>query len=183
MLTVRDIVAIPSLGLRTAAGERGLDNHVTWLHASELLDPTPWLEGGELVLTTGLGLDTTAAAQKEYLRRLAEHRLAGLGFGLGFGFGLGRSRRLGFGRDRDRLRAPGLEPVQHLLLGQHRPRAAGDEPAGVAGAALHVPARRRDHPLRDLVFGAAVRAVDQHRNLGAHLGAETAATAESPPPF
>jgi purine catabolism regulator len=86
MLTVRDIVAIPSLGLRTAAGERGLDNHVTWLHASELLDPTPWLEGGELVLTTGLGLDTTAAAQKEYLRRLAEHQLAGLGFGLGFGF-------------------------------------------------------------------------------------------------
>jgi len=86
MLTIRDIVDIPSLGLRTAAGEQGLENHVTWLHASELLDPTPWLEGGELVLTTGLGLEKAGAAQKEYLRRLSEHGLAGLGFGLGFGF-------------------------------------------------------------------------------------------------
>ena len=27
-----------------------------WVHSSELLDPTPWLSGGELLLTTGLQL-------------------------------------------------------------------------------------------------------------------------------
>jgi purine catabolism regulator len=86
VLTVRDIVSIPSLGLRVAAGEAGLSNDVRWLHASELADPTPWLEGGELVLATGLGVGKTAAAQADYLRRLANHGLAGLGFGLGFGF-------------------------------------------------------------------------------------------------
>jgi purine catabolism regulator len=86
MLTVRDIVSTPSLGLRLTAGETGLDNDVRWLHASELSDPTPWLEGGELLLSTGLGIGKAAAAQAAYVRRLAGHRLAGLGFGLGFGY-------------------------------------------------------------------------------------------------
>ncbi len=85
MLTVRDIVAIPALGLRLVAGEGGADNLVRWLHASELSDPTPWLEGGEVVLTTGLGVGDAATAQRGYVRRLAKHGLAGLGFGLGFG--------------------------------------------------------------------------------------------------
>jgi purine catabolism regulator len=54
------------------------------VHISELADPTPWLSGGELLLTTGLSL-TTAAEQKDYVHRLADHGLAGLGFGVGFG--------------------------------------------------------------------------------------------------
>jgi purine catabolism regulator len=86
MLTVQDIVSLPSLGLRTAAGAAGLENDVRWLHASELADPTPWLEGGELLLTTGLGIGSEADGQRAYVRRLAGHRLAGLGFGLGFGY-------------------------------------------------------------------------------------------------
>ncbi|HJS96757.1 MAG TPA: PucR family transcriptional regulator ligand-binding domain-containing protein, partial [Solirubrobacteraceae bacterium] len=56
---------------------------VRWVHISELLDPTPWLSGGELLLTTGMQLDTPAQ-QREFLARLADHHLAGLGFGTGF---------------------------------------------------------------------------------------------------
>ncbi len=85
MLTVQDIVAMPGLGLAVVAGGDGLGREVRWLHASELADPTPWMSGGELLLTTGLGMGATAKRQKEYLGRLAEHRLAGVGFGLGFG--------------------------------------------------------------------------------------------------
>lgn len=77
---------MPGLGLTVAAGADGLTNEVRWLHASELADPTPWLDGGEFLLTTGLGLGTNPAAQRGYVRRLAAHRLAGLGLGLGFGF-------------------------------------------------------------------------------------------------
>ncbi len=55
-----------------------------WVHISELPDPTPWLSGGELLLTTGMGLDTQAQ-QKAYVHRLADHGLAGLGVGIGFG--------------------------------------------------------------------------------------------------
>ena len=86
MLNVRDIAAMPGLGLEAVAGSDGLDNPVSWLHVSELEDPTPFLEGGEFLLTTGLGVGDLGTMQRAYVRRLAEHGLAGLGFGLGFGF-------------------------------------------------------------------------------------------------
>src|SRR5947207_1668767 len=87
MLTVREIASMPGLGLAVAGGSDGLTREVRWLHVSELSDPTPWLEGGELLLTTGLGVGDMSSTQRAYVRRLAEHGLAGLLFGLGFGFG------------------------------------------------------------------------------------------------
>ena len=86
MLTVRDLATLPDLELPVAAGAKGLGNAVSWLHVSELADPTRWLEGGELLLTTGLGLGEAATSQRAYVRRLAKHGIAGLGFGIGFGF-------------------------------------------------------------------------------------------------
>ena len=47
---------------------------------SEHEDPTPWLSGGEVLLTTGYNLDT-AAKQRAYVARLAKHEVAALGFG------------------------------------------------------------------------------------------------------
>jgi PucR family transcriptional regulator, purine catabolism regulatory protein len=81
MLTVREL--IDELDVRLLAGEAALDLPVRWVHISELLDPTPWLSGGELLLTTGLQLDT-AERQRDFVTRLADHRLSGLGFGIGF---------------------------------------------------------------------------------------------------
>src|SRR5918911_1063037 len=86
MLTVADIAELPRLDLTVAAAAEGLANEISWLHVSELSDPTPFLEGGELLLTTGLGVGELATTQRAYVRRLAKHGLAGLGFGLGFGF-------------------------------------------------------------------------------------------------
>ena len=86
MLTVGDLATLPDLELPVAAGAEGLENAVSWLHVSELTDPTRWLEGGEFLLTTGLGLGEAAAPQRAYVRRLARHGVAGLGFGTGFGF-------------------------------------------------------------------------------------------------
>ena len=81
MLTLRDLLS--DLDVRTAAGSGGLDATVRWVHISELEDPTPWLSGGELLLTTGMQL-TEPETQREYVRRLAAHELAGLGLGTGF---------------------------------------------------------------------------------------------------
>ncbi len=81
MLTVKDLLR--DLDVRLLAGERGLHLPVRWVHISELLDPTPWLSGGELLLTTGMQLDTEDQ-QREFAARLADHHLAGLGFGTGF---------------------------------------------------------------------------------------------------
>ncbi len=81
MLTVREL--LQDLDVRLLRGERSLHLPVRWVHISELLDPTPWLSGGELLLTTGMQLETDAQA-REFLGRLADHHLAGLGFGTGF---------------------------------------------------------------------------------------------------
>lgn len=84
-ITVRDILSVPGLALRFVAGEESVNRPIRWVHISELEDPTPWLKGGELLLTTGTGVGTTPAKQRAYVARLHEAGLAGLGFGLGFG--------------------------------------------------------------------------------------------------
>src|SRR5579883_2105451 len=81
MLTVRDLVG--ALELELASGERAASAPIRWVHVSELADPTPWLSGGELLLTTGMALLDTDT-QRAYVRRLVEHHLAGLGLGVGF---------------------------------------------------------------------------------------------------
>jgi purine catabolism regulator len=80
-LTVQGLVE--EMGLDLVAGRDGAAAPIRWVHASELPDPTPWLSGGELILTTGMQL-TTAKTQRALVARLASHQVAGLGFGTGF---------------------------------------------------------------------------------------------------
>src|SRR3954452_22675481 len=82
MLSVRDLAR--DLELELLAGDDAADAPVRWVHISELGDPTPWLSGGELLLTTGMGLGD-ATSQRAYVERLAEHGLAGPGLRVGFG--------------------------------------------------------------------------------------------------
>ena len=81
MLTVRELLR--GLDVHLLAGEAGIDLPVRWVHISELPDPTPWLSGGELLLTTGMQLEDPEA-QRAFVARLCDHQLAGLGFGTGF---------------------------------------------------------------------------------------------------
>ncbi|SEG92815.1 purine catabolism regulatory protein [Actinacidiphila yanglinensis] len=85
-LTLASLAHHTSLRLRVlAAGDR-LGSEVRWVHTSELEDPGPYLEGGELLLTTGLKLATgDPAAVAGYVRRLAAAGVVGLGFGVGVG--------------------------------------------------------------------------------------------------
>lgn len=77
-LTVAELVSMPHLGLELAAGAAGLGRRVQWTHTSELEDPGPWLEGGELLIVNGFGIPEDGPGQTEYVRRLAQHRLAGI---------------------------------------------------------------------------------------------------------
>jgi purine catabolism regulator len=74
---------VDDVGLDLATGAQAGPTRVRWVHSTELPDPTPWLTGGELVLTTGAQLGG-AESQREYVRRLVAHGIAGLGFGTGF---------------------------------------------------------------------------------------------------
>lgn len=72
-----------SLALLT---DRAAATHpVTFAQATELTDPTPWLSGGELVLTTGLALvGADATDYSEYIDRLAAAEVSALGLGPAF---------------------------------------------------------------------------------------------------
>ena len=54
-----------------------------WAHISEIPDPTPWLEGGEILLTTGLGVRDSPDLQRRLVEGLDARGCPGLGFGLG----------------------------------------------------------------------------------------------------
>jgi purine catabolism regulator len=81
VLTVGDLVT--DCGLELVAGEPGADRPLRWVAITEHEDPTPWLSGDEVVLTTGYQLGT-AAKQRRFVELLASKGAAGLGFGTGF---------------------------------------------------------------------------------------------------
>ncbi len=70
-ITVSRLCADRTLGLTVVAGAAGADRMISWAHTSELADPTPWLEGGELLMTLALNLDPHPAGQFAYVERLA----------------------------------------------------------------------------------------------------------------
>lgn len=77
-ITVRELVGVPRLGLRLVAGGSAADRPIAWAHAIELADPTPYLSGGELVMTTGINIGTDTAAQAAYVARLVSAGSAAL---------------------------------------------------------------------------------------------------------
>ncbi|MEY9850189.1 PucR family transcriptional regulator [Streptacidiphilus sp. MAP5-3] len=82
-VTIESLVAMPGLGLLVRAGDTALERPVRWVHTSELDDPVPYLEGGELLLTTGLKLGKGKEKLRQYVHRLADAGVAGLGIGVG----------------------------------------------------------------------------------------------------
>ncbi|MFJ2394715.1 PucR family transcriptional regulator [Streptomyces sp. NPDC087843] len=77
-LTVEDLLSYPALQLSVKAGRGGLGRSVSWAHASELADPTPWLLGAEVIMTAGLAVPRTAAGQRAYLERLDDAGVSAL---------------------------------------------------------------------------------------------------------
>jgi purine catabolism regulator len=86
MITVQDILEIPELNLKLLAGGKSTSNPVRWVHITEVPDPTKWLKGGELLLTTGYGFVGDEEQQVAQIKRLIDHNISGLGFGTGFSF-------------------------------------------------------------------------------------------------
>lgn len=82
--SVRAVADLPGLGLRLVAGDSGRTRGVRWVAVSELEDPTPYLDGGELLLSTGMRLPARdPEAVSAYVGRLVHAGVAALGLGVG----------------------------------------------------------------------------------------------------
>jgi PucR family transcriptional regulator, purine catabolism regulatory protein len=108
-ITVRRALELPALrsGLpEVIAGADRLQRTVRWVHAGEVPNIASLLKGGELLLTTGLGMGTRPAEQRAFVRRLADRGIAALVVELGPRFARLPSALV------DAARAAGLPLVQ-----------------------------------------------------------------------
>ncbi|MFI9027262.1 PucR family transcriptional regulator [Streptomyces sp. NPDC053560] len=85
--TLASLAHHSALKLTVLAGEDRLDTPVRWAHVSELIDPVPYMEGGELLLITALKLDAEdPEVARRYVRRIAGAGVVGLGFAVGVNY-------------------------------------------------------------------------------------------------
>ncbi|WP_328671830.1 PucR family transcriptional regulator [Streptomyces sp. NBC_00328] len=85
--TLASLVHHSALKLTVRAGEDRLDVPVRWAHVSELADPVPYMEGGELLLITALKLDADdPEVMRRYVKRLTGAGVVGIGFAVGVNY-------------------------------------------------------------------------------------------------
>lgn len=85
-LSVADVLALPVLQRGrpvVTAGEAGLGATVRWVHVAELPDIAGLLQGGELLLTTGVALTDIPSALRDFVADLVEAGAAGIVLELG----------------------------------------------------------------------------------------------------
>ena len=79
MISCHELITLPSLSkLRIVAGKSGLDRLVRWVHFLDLPDVIPWVQGGELLIITGIGLDGDISKLKDIVQGIIKKKLAGL---------------------------------------------------------------------------------------------------------
>ncbi|BDV32239.1 PucR family transcriptional regulator [Microbacterium terricola] len=83
MVTLADLVRASGPALQPVNAAARAPIELTGVHISELIDPTRYLEGGELLLTTGMPLLDPAVAVPDYIERLVDRDVRVLVIGLG----------------------------------------------------------------------------------------------------
>ena len=79
-MRVSELMAVPSLDLRVVV-DGDLERVIRWVHTTELADPTRYLQGGEVILTTGVRRDA-GTTSTGFVAPLRQSDVAALGYGL-----------------------------------------------------------------------------------------------------
>jgi purine catabolism regulator len=85
-ITLRAVLKLPVLqrgAPEVLSGADSLDRTVRWVHAGEVPNIASLLKGGELLLTTGMGIAAGDRARRRFVDELAERDIAGLAIELG----------------------------------------------------------------------------------------------------
>lgn len=84
--TLAEVLALPAVrrsGPRVLVGSDQLDRRVRWVHVSEVSYIASLLEGGELILTTGIALPDAIDELRRYMAELSSAGVAALAIELG----------------------------------------------------------------------------------------------------
>lgn len=80
--TLRSLLAMGDFHLRAVhpLSDQQLDRPLAWVHSTDLADPTPWLESGQLLLTNGAQFSEFREGDfGDYCQRLRRLDIAGIG--------------------------------------------------------------------------------------------------------
>lgn len=84
-LTVKDVLARETFKhAKVIAGSNGLDRQVRWSHVLEVSEFSSLVNGGEIILTTGIHLQLDSATQLKYIKQLIELDVACLCVEIGY---------------------------------------------------------------------------------------------------
>ncbi len=84
MLTVADVLKLEQFaGALVVAGHKGLHHPIEWVHIASVPDAPRFLNGGELVLTTGYNVPHEPQEQLHYIQAMADRGVAGLVLSVG----------------------------------------------------------------------------------------------------
>lgn len=79
MVSFRELAALPKLAKgKVVAGSTGQDRLVRWVHFLDLPDVLPWVQGGELLIITGMGLQGDMQKLIALVQGVIQKQLAGL---------------------------------------------------------------------------------------------------------
>lgn len=84
MICCKDVMKLPSLRtLKLVAGKNGLNRMLRWAHVLDMPDVLEWVQGGELLIMTGIAIAHDDEALKKVVEELAARGLAGLVINIG----------------------------------------------------------------------------------------------------
>jgi DNA-binding PucR family transcriptional regulator len=81
---LRDVLELPNMSeIKMVAGATGLDRVVYWVHIVDLPDLINWVQGGELLFTTGIGIQNNLDQLPQIVRECFAKNVAGLVINIG----------------------------------------------------------------------------------------------------
>ncbi len=163
--TLRLLLRRPDLGLSllvpdpaTAAGSGdALDRPIRWVATSELADPTPYLQGGELLLTNGIGVPKSRQAIDRYVSRLVDVGVVGMGFAVGTVHDAVPSGLVASARNRGLPLVVVAEPVPFIAVGEAVSELLAKEQYGEIAAAYDAQQEITRAALRQGAAGVVAR--------------------------
>ena len=81
---LRDVMELPGMSeIKLVAGSAGLDRVVYWVHIVDIPDLINWVQGGELLFTTGIGIQYNLEQLPQIVRECFDKNVAALVINIG----------------------------------------------------------------------------------------------------